>query len=254
MPSLRLLLQPTGPMAAASSTSADTRAGPSRRSPNTTANTLAGSAATHPAFGSGRRSRGSFASRPNRRKLTPGARSSDAGEELQHSLGQQRGRVRVVGGQRVVGEIVLVAGVEEQLGVVHLLDDLARRLHVSLADEDRVIVHAVDLDGDAIWPGSEGPLAADGDGRVEEERASRSGPGLGQLLRDHLTEREPGIHEVLRQVVRGAFALLDHLVHAAGLYVGHSLVDAPEGATLEQVRRVHGVARMSQILRERLHA
>src|SRR5438309_5458114 len=248
-PGRRLLLRRTGPMEAASSTSADTRAGRSRRSPNTTGNTFAGSVATRRGSAFERRSSVCFASRLLQRNLAEGARSSDAGEELKHSLGQHCGRLRVVGGERVVGEVVLIAGVQEELSVLDLLDDLAGGLDVSLAHEDRVVVHSMDLDGNALWPWPEGPLAADRDAGVEEECAPSSRARLGKLLRDHLAEREPRVHQVLRQVVCGAFAPLDQLIHAAGLDVGHSLVDAPEGAPVEQVGRMHRVPGATQVLR-----
>ena len=93
---------------------------------------------------------------------------SDAIQELKHSDGQERGRIRVVRRQRAIGEVVLIPGVQEKLRVLDLLHNLAGGVDVALADEDRVIVHSVDLGRDAVRPGSEGPLAADRQARVEE--------------------------------------------------------------------------------------
>src|SRR4029078_432389 len=110
------------------------------------------------------------------------SRRSDAGEELQHALCHElRGR-RVVRGQRAVREVMLVAGVEEELRAVDLVHELAGGVDAALADEDRVVVHAVDLDRNAVRPGPERPVAADRDRRVEEQGPACSRPRLGELL------------------------------------------------------------------------
>ena len=71
---------------------------------------------------------------------------------------------------------MLVAWVQEQLRVVDRGDDLARRLDVALADEDRIGVHAVDLDRHSLRPRPERPLPADRDAGVEEQRSARARP------------------------------------------------------------------------------
>ena len=76
-------------------------------------------------------------------------------EEVQDALGEQRGGVRVVGRQRAVRELVLVAGVEEQLRVLGLLDELAGGVDVALAGEDRGGVHPVHLHRHPRGPGAE---------------------------------------------------------------------------------------------------
>jgi hypothetical protein len=157
-------------------------------------------------------------------------------------------------GKRAVGEVMLVAGVEEELRVLDLLDDLASSLDVALADEDRVVGHAVDLDGDTVGPGSERPLAADRDTRVEEQRAAGAGTCLGQLLRHHLAEREPGVHQLVGQVGGGSFAPLDHLLHPGRLDEGHTLVDRIERPPVEKVGCVHCVPGGPELIRERLEA
>ncbi len=179
---------------------------------------------------------------------------SDAIQELEHSPGEQRGRIRVVRRERAVGEVVLVAGVQEELRVLDLLHDLAGGVDVALADEDRVVVHAVDLDRDAVRPGSEGPLAADREAGVEEQGSAGSGPCLCELLRRQHAEREPGVDELGRQFVGDADAALPHLVESDLTDVGETLVDALERASVEQVRRVHDVAGGPQVVGERAHA
>jgi hypothetical protein len=74
-------------------------------------------------------------------------------EEGQHPLGEERGCGRVVGGQGGVGEVVLVAGVEEQLRVLRLLHERPRGIAVALVDDDRVGLHPVHLDRNAGGPG-----------------------------------------------------------------------------------------------------
>src|SRR5437016_2911212 len=60
------------------------------------------------------------------------------GQEIEHPLPQEGGCVRVVGRQRAIGEVVLVARVEEQLAVLGLLDERAGGVDVALIDEVRV--------------------------------------------------------------------------------------------------------------------
>jgi hypothetical protein len=71
----------------------------------------------------------------------------DPAEEVEHPAVEERSDLRVVQRQRAVGEVVLITGVEGQLGVVDGRDDLPGRVNVSLPDEDQVRVNAVDLDG-----------------------------------------------------------------------------------------------------------
>ena len=85
----------------------------------------------------------------------------DPAEKVEHSAGEERSGRRIVRRQRAVGEVVLITGVEEQLGVVDGCDDLPGRVNVALPDEDRVRVHAVDLDGDSVGPRAEGPVAGE---------------------------------------------------------------------------------------------
>ena len=66
-------------------------------------------------------------------------------EEVEHPLDQVRGGVRVVGRQRVVGEIVLVAGVEEQFRLAGLPGEVASGVNVALAHEDRIGIRPVHL-------------------------------------------------------------------------------------------------------------
>ncbi len=69
---------------------------------------------------------------------------------------QEPGRLRDVGRQRTVGEVVLVALVEKQLGALRRLDERSGGVQVALTREDRVGVHAVHLHRYLVWPtGSE---------------------------------------------------------------------------------------------------
>lgn len=113
--------------------------------------------------------------------------------------------------------------------------------------------HAANLDRDAVWPGSEGPLATDRQARVEEQGSTGSGPCLCQLLRRQHTEREPGIDELGRQFIGDADAALPHVVESDLTDVGETLIDALERASVEQVRRVHDVTGGPQVVGERAH-
>ena len=89
---------------------------------------------------------------------------------------------------------------------------------------------------------------------VEEQGSAGSGPCLCELLRRQHAEREPGVDELGRQVVGDADAALQHVVEPDLLDVGETLVDRPERASVEQVRRVHGVPGGPQVVGERAHA
>ena len=72
------------------------------------------------------------------------------GQEVDDPLQQQLGGVGVVGGQRTVGEVVLITWVQEQLGTWRGLDDGTGCVDVTFANEDRVGVHAVDCTGTSV--------------------------------------------------------------------------------------------------------
>ena len=76
----------------------------------------------------------------DRDQPVPGRLELVGAEEVEDALGEEGGGVGVVGGQRAVGEVVLVAGVEEQLGVLGLAVELAGGVDVAFA----------------CWPGSAG--------------------------------------------------------------------------------------------------
>src|SRR5581483_9540557 len=142
----------------------------------------------------------------------------------------------------------------EKLRVGGLLDNLARGVDVALANEDRVLVHAVDLDGDTLGPRPKCPGAADRQARVEEQRAAGSGPRLRELLRRQNAEREPGVDEVRRQLVGGTDAALAQFVESGPADIGKSLVDGREYASTEQVGGVDRMAGRAKIVGEPAHA
>lgn len=115
------------------------------------------------------------------------------------------------------------------------------------------VFHTVDLDRDAIRPGSEGPLATDRQARAEEQCSAGSRPRLCKLLRRQHSEREPSVDELGRQFVGAADAALAHFVEPDLTDVGKTLVDALKRASVEQVRRVHDVTTRPQVVGERAH-
>ena len=74
-----------------------------------------------------------------------------APEELQHPLEEVGRGALVVVGQARVDEQVLVALVQEQVGVLRRPDDLAGGVEVALCDP-LVVLHHVDLERDALGP------------------------------------------------------------------------------------------------------
>src|SRR6188508_475979 len=79
-------------------------------------------------------------------------RASDTLEEREDALREELRGALVVARQAAVREVVLVPRVEEELRVLGRRDELARRVDVSLVDEERVGVRAVDLHGHSLGP------------------------------------------------------------------------------------------------------
>ena len=77
--------------------------------------------------------------------LSPTQASADSRQEVEHALREELGRLGVVARQAGVREVVLIAGVEEELCVVGRLDELAGGIHVAFLHEDRIRVRPVDL-------------------------------------------------------------------------------------------------------------
>jgi hypothetical protein len=87
---------------------------------------------------------------------------------------------------------------------------------------------------------------------VTQQRPPRPGPGLRQLLGREYGQREARVHQLGRQPRDRPGAARDHGVGEADLLrVGHPLVDAAEGASVEQVRRVDGVPPTAQPIGKR---
>jgi 4-carboxymuconolactone decarboxylase len=187
--------------------------------------------------------------KPGRDKCSRRCRDySSRTEEVEHAPGEQCGGIGVVGRQRAVGEVVLVAGVEEQLGVLGLLDEVTGGVDVAFADEDWVGVHPVHLHRHPRGPGAE---RGDRDAGIEQQRPARSRPCLRQLLGREHAEREPGVYQFGGQPLHRPGPARDHLVGKADLLrVPHPLLEGGEGPALEQIGHVHGVAGAAQLLGE----
>src|ERR1700749_2792544 len=133
------------------------------------------------------------------------ARLADLVQELQRAADDQRGGARVVARQRAVGEQVLVTRVGEQLGKLGTDDghQFAGGLKVALVGEVRVVVHAVDLHRDPVWPQAEGPVFGERDARLVQERAARARCGLREALGGGATEGEAAVDQAGRQAGEG---------------------------------------------------
>src|SRR5215469_3147015 len=94
-----------------------------------------------------------------------------------------------------------VAGVDEQFGELgaDCCDEFASRVDVALQPEERVFVHAMDLDCYAARPRAECPIPSDGDARLVEQRTPRAGPRLREPLRLRGAPREARVNEVFRE-------------------------------------------------------
>lgn len=141
---------------------------------------------------------------------------------------------------------MLVARVEEQLGVVGGGGQLARGREVLL--EELVTLLAVDLHRYAGGPRS--AERGDRDARVHEQGAAGTRAGLRQLLGDHHAEGEPGVDQAGAQLVGRRRSPLADRVEPGVLGEPEALLDAGEGAAVEQVGRVDGVAGAAQVVGE----
>jgi hypothetical protein len=90
--------------------------------------------------------------------------------------------------------------------------------------------------------------------RVEEQRALPARTGLRELLRGHDSEREACVDELVRQRLRRSLAARHDLVPADLAGVADARPDRVEGASLEEIGRVHRVARLAQLVREGVQA
>lgn len=85
---------------------------------------------------------------------------------------------------------------------------------------------------------------------MQQQRALRAGPGLGQHLRREHAHREPGVDEFGGQLLGDGPATLDNGGEPYLLGVGGALVDGLEDLSVVQVRDVHDVASLRQRLGE----
>jgi hypothetical protein len=179
----------------------------------------------------------------------PGGCSATGGRGIEHAPGEEGRGGRVVRRQRAIGEVVLVAGVEEQLPVRGLADELPGGVDVPLAHEDRVRVHAVHLHR---YPGRPGRAElGHRDAGKEQQRAARARPVLRQVLGGQDPEGEARVHDVRRESLDGPGPAPQHLGREADLLrVPHPLADAAEGAAVKQVGRMDGVPGAAQLAGE----
>jgi len=88
---------------------------------------------------------------------------------------------------------------------------------------------------------------------VEQEGAPGAWTRLGQHLRRHAPEREPGVDEVLGQVFGSHLAALEDGVESDQLRVGHAVLDLVEPLALVQVRGVDDMPGRAELVGERDH-
>src|SRR5258708_22461 len=139
-----------------------------------------------------------------------------------------------------------IAGVQEQLCSVDRLDKLTRGRQIF--QRPLVVFHHVDLERDSRRPG-----AAELGGwerSAEEQRSLRTWPCLGQLLRRHHSEREPGIDKVARQAFGRTATALRNRLEADLLRVADALVEVGEGVAVVEVGRVDNVSGGAQLVGE----
>ena len=95
-----------------------------------------------------------------------------------------------------------------------------------------------------------GPELGDREARVHEQCAAGAGPRLCKLLGDGDPEREAGVDDIGADPLGGGHAALGQRAEASLAREGHALLDGAERAPIEQIGRVHGVPRLSQLVGE----
>src|ERR687891_631879 len=191
-----------------------------------------------------------YASAKSTRSVSYTSQLLDVIEEAEHALLEQRRGALVVAGQAVVSEQVSVARIQEQLRPLYRLVELAGGFEVFVRRQRPFVgVHDVDLERDALRPRA--AELRQRDATVEQQGSLRTGPCLGQHLRRHRAQREPGIDDLVRQAVRGHSTALDDRVEADLLRVLHAVGELREGLAVVEIREVHDVSGSPELVGER---
>ena len=167
-------------------------------------------------------------------------------KEVEHPPREQRGGAGIVRRQAGVGEQMLIARVEEQLGMRDGRDEGTGGVDIALAGEERIRVHAVNLHGQFRRPRR--AELRDGDAGVEQQRAARARSGLGQALGRQHPERESGIDEPAGEIIGGPHPARDDLAKTDLIGVGHTVVEIVVDTAVVEVRRVDGMPGAGQPL------
>lgn len=138
---------------------------------------------------------------------------------------------------------MFIARIEEQFGVLNLIDMLPGRVDVALANKVRIGVRNVNLNRHCIRPR---PEVISGHARIEQQSAAGFGTGLRKFLCRYHTEGKTGIYDAGRELLRCFHALIDELLEASLLNESHSLFDNAQCSTREEVRRVYDVVSIAQ--------
>jgi hypothetical protein len=97
----------------------------------------------------------------------------------------------------------------------------------------------VDLERRALGPGA--AELGERQRRVKHQRAAGTRPRLCQLLGRHPAEREAGVDELGRQVLRRSDAVVEERAESDLAGVCNSLLDRVKGLSVVEIWRVHGV-------------
>ena len=142
---------------------------------------------------------------------------------------------------------MLVAGVQEQFGLVGRFDERSGCLEVFV--EELVAVLTVHLDGNAGRPRV--AELGEREARGDEQGSAGAGTRLRELLRGHHSERDAGVHHLRREGVRRCDAAPAERAEAGLARERHAFLERVERAAVEEIRRVHGVAPLAQLVGER---
>jgi hypothetical protein len=146
---------------------------------------------------------------------------------------------------------VPIAGIEEQFRGLAAGRELATRVEIALLSP-LVALRDVNLHGYVLRPG----IAKLGrwQAGMKEQGAPGAGARLGQLLRRHHTQREPGMDDLAGQPIGGTQTPLEDGVEADLPGIANPVGELVEGLAVVEVGDMHDVSGSTELIGEGLNA
>src|SRR5262245_4292869 len=118
---------------------------------------------------------------------------------------------------------MLIARVEEKFAIRGLCNEFPGRVDIVFSNEDRIGIHAMDLNRQFLWPGL--PKLGDRHTGIKEKSPACPRAGLSQLLGWYYAQRESGIDQSRGEILHRSLAALDHLTKPQFIDELHTLLE-----------------------------